>query len=399
MRKPIIAAIAATTALASPALAHDDAWYIEADGGMVFMDDLEFDLDQNSTPFGLGAGSRVATLDTKNGFDAGGIFGYDFGNFRLEAEASYRRANARNMLVNSGQGNFPLAAATGRVSALSFMVNGLVDLGPDDGPQVFAGGGAGYSHAQVNVFSSPDPSTDFAIDGADDGFAWQLLAGIRYPLSDRVDVGLKYRYFNQNGIDLPGTYTRAPEASPEGLGPRAVVGGTAFSDSVGTRLRSHSAMLTLSYNFLPPPPPPVEAMEVAPEPPAPVEPTPTPAPVPPPVCNKGPYIVFFDWDKSDLTPEAASILDSAVAAYGNCQTIPIMLAGYTDRSGSATYNQALSERRNASVTQYLTARGVASGAISSQGFGETNNRVPTADGVKELQNRRVEITYGPGSGM
>ena len=56
------------------------------------------------------------------------------------------------MLVNSGQGNFPVAAATGRVSALSFMVNGLIDLGPDDGPQVFAGGGAGYSHAQVNVF-------------------------------------------------------------------------------------------------------------------------------------------------------------------------------------------------------------------------------------------------------
>ena len=399
MRKPIFAAILATTALASPALAHDDAWYIEADGGVVFMDDLDldFDLDHASTPFGLPAGSRVATLDTKRGFDAGGIFGYDFGNFRLEAEASYRRANARNMLVNSGQGNFPLAAATGRVSALSFMVNGLIDLGPDDGPQVFAGGGAGYSHAQVNVFSSPDPSTDFAIDGADDGFAWQLLAGIRYPLSDRVDIGLKYRYFNQGSVELPATYTLARNISIESVGPRAVVGGTAFTDVVTTRVRSHSAMLTLSYNFLPPPPPPVEAVEIAPPPPEPVPPPPPPPP--PPVCNKGPYIVFFDWDKSDITPEAASILDSAVAAYGNCQTIPIMLAGYTDRSGSATYTQALSERRNASVTDYLTTRGVPSAAITSQGFGEANNRVPTADGVKELQNRRVEITYGPGSGM
>jgi outer membrane protein OmpA-like peptidoglycan-associated protein len=117
------------------------------------------------------------------------------------------------------------------------------------------------------------------------------------------------------------------------------------------------------------------------------------------VCNKGPYIVFFDWDKSDITPEAASILDSAVAAYGNCASVPVMLAGYADRSGKPTYNQGLSERRNGSVTAYLTSAGIPAGAITSQGFGENNNRVPTADGVRELQNRRVEITYGPGSGM
>jgi outer membrane protein OmpA-like peptidoglycan-associated protein len=117
------------------------------------------------------------------------------------------------------------------------------------------------------------------------------------------------------------------------------------------------------------------------------------------VCNKGPYIVFFDWDKSDITPEAATILDSAVSAYANCSRVPVMLAGYADRSGTPRYNQGLSERRNASVRSYLTSHGIADGDIGSQGFGESNNRVPTADGVRELQNRRVEITYGPGSGM
>jgi outer membrane protein OmpA-like peptidoglycan-associated protein len=116
------------------------------------------------------------------------------------------------------------------------------------------------------------------------------------------------------------------------------------------------------------------------------------------VCNKGPYIVFFDWDKSDITPEAATTLNSAVAAYGNCASVPIMLAGYADRSGSTQYNIGLSNRRNSSVTTYLTGKGIPSGAITSQGFGESNPRVPTADGVRELQNRRVEITYGPGSG-
>ena len=117
------------------------------------------------------------------------------------------------------------------------------------------------------------------------------------------------------------------------------------------------------------------------------------------VCNKGPYIVFFDWDKADITPEAATILDSAVGAYANCTNVPIMLAGYTDRSGTEKYNLALSARRNDSVRGYLTAHGIPDAAISSQAFGEANPRVPTADGVRELQNRRVEITYGPGSGQ
>ena len=109
--------------------------------------------------------------------------------------------------------------------------------------------------------------------------------------------------------------------------------------------------------------------------------------------------MFFDWDKSDITPEAATILDNAVSAYGNCANVPIMLAGHADRSGSVQYNVGLSERRNASVRSYLTSRGIPDGAITSQAFGESMPRVPTADGVRELQNRRVEITYGPGSGM
>ncbi|MEC9066524.1 MAG: OmpA family protein, partial [Pseudomonadota bacterium] len=124
-----------------------------------------------------------------------------------------------------------------------------------------------------------------------------------------------------------------------------------------------------------------------------------PPPPPAPVCNKGPYIVFFEWDKSDITPEAATILDNAVSAYTNCGTASVMLAGHTDRSGSAAYNMGLAERRNDSVREYLTGRGVPGARISSEAFGETQPRVPTADGVRELQNRRVEITYGPGSGM
>ena len=61
--------------------------------------------------------------------------------------------------------------------------------------------------------------------------------------------------------------------------------------------------------------------------------------------------MFFDWDKSDITPEAATILNNAVTAYGNCGTAAIMLAGHTDRSGSTQYNMGLAERRNTSGAQ------------------------------------------------
>jgi outer membrane protein OmpA-like peptidoglycan-associated protein len=76
-----------------------------------------------------------------------------------------------------------------------------------------------------------------------------------------------------------------------------------------------------------------------------------------------------------------------------------MLAGHADKSGSAQYNVGLSQRRADAVRSYLEGRGVPGGAIASEAFGESRPLVETADGVREPQNRRVEITFGPGSGM
>lgn len=110
--------------------------------------------------------------------------------------------------------------------------------------------------------------------------------------------------------------------------------------------------------------------------------------------------MFFDFDKSDITPEAASILDNAVSAYQNCGNAQVMLAGFTDRSGSPKYNVGLSQRRADAVKAYLGSHSVPEAVIATQAFGEdpTKLRVQTADGVREVQNRRVEVTYGPGSG-
>ena len=126
---------------------------------------------------------------------------------------------------------------------------------------------------------------------------------------------------------------------------------------------------------------------------APVQaPAPVYAPQPAVACNRGPAIAFFEWDRADLTSDQAASLDSLATTYPGCGGAPVSITGYTDRSGSDRYNLALSQRRAAAVRDYLVSRGVPMSAMTTQGFGESNPRVPTADGVRELQNRRVEIT-------
>ena len=114
--------------------------------------------------------------------------------------------------------------------------------------------------------------------------------------------------------------------------------------------------------------------------------------------NVGPFIVFFDWDKDEITPQAAAILDNAASAYQTTGQASVVLAGHADRSGAADYNVGLSQRRADNVRSYLAGRGVPDGSITTEAFGESRPLVDTADGVREPQNRRVEITFGPGSG-
>jgi iron complex outermembrane receptor protein len=103
------------------------------------------------------------------------------------------------------------------------------------------------------------------------------------------------------------------------------------------------------------------------------------------------YLVFFDWDRADLTARARQILASAASASTHVQTTRIEVSGYTDLSGTAAYNQRLSVRRAQSVQSELVRDGVPAGEISIHGYGESNPLVPTAKGVREPQNRRVEI--------
>ena len=92
-----------------------------------------------------------------------------------------------------------------------------------------------------------------------------------------------------------------------------------------------------------------------------------------------------------MSPEASGILNNAVTAYANCGTARVMLAGHTDTSGPEAYNMALSLRRANAVKNALVREGVPAAAIAVIGRGEQGLLVKTADGVREPQNRRVEI--------
>lgn len=104
------------------------------------------------------------------------------------------------------------------------------------------------------------------------------------------------------------------------------------------------------------------------------------------------YVVFFAWDRADISPVAAEVLDQVAAEYGKGKAARLILAGHADRSGPEPYNERLSERRARAVAGYLAEKGVPMEAMQLEWYGERRPRVPTADGVREPQNRRVEIT-------
>ena len=343
MRKLAIAVALSSTLLATPAFARDGAWYIGGEFGGMIVEDSH--VDRNGV-------DDVLVLNHDYGFDGALNVGYDLGAFRLEAEASYKKADLDSYQTTirvPGEGvNFASTRdqSGGSTSALSFMINGLLDFGDDDnagGISGFIGGGVGVARVKYNnnrVFANTAPF----LDDSDSRFAWQVVAGVRQAITDTIDVTVKYRFFNVDNVRL-----------------------AAFDGSrVDTRFRSHSLLGGLTFNF-------------------------GAAPV-------GPFMVFFDWDKADITPQAAAILDNAASAYQTTGQAQVMLAGHADKSGSDQYNVGLSQRRADAVRSYLAGRGIPDGVMTTQAFGESRPLVETADGVREPQNRRVEITYGPGSG-
>jgi outer membrane protein OmpA-like peptidoglycan-associated protein len=139
-------------------------------------------------------------------------------------------------------------------------------------------------------------------------------------------------------------------------------------------------------------------------PPAPAPATPSPPlHLPPPPMARMPeasraFQVFFDFNKADLTAVARQVIKAAANAAVSGNFVHLVVTGHTDTVGSDKYNQGLSERRALAVKGQLIADGLPADDITTIGVGKTELLVPTADGVREAQNRRATIELGTDSG-
>jgi len=358
-RKHLLAAtlLAAPFALSGLAKAQPvTGLYIGAGAGANFM--------QTTRSFSASASGQTtffAEGDTRSydpGYAIVGSVGYGLGNgLRFEIEGDYRHNDASR--TQSVPGLF-----TGYTDKYGPMVNALFDLDVRS-PYVFpyVGAGAGYSWVEQHG-TRLTGSVLSTGQGTEGSFAYQAIAGLSFPIPPVIGLSLtlEYRYFA-----LAGNRTfEDTNVSPAGVTRASVTTKDNYN---------HSLMLGLRYAFnVAPPPPPAVAVAT---------------PAAPQAART--YLVFFDWDRADLTDRARQIIAEAAQATTRVQVTRIEVNGYTDRSGTARYNQGLSIRRAQNVANELVRLGVPRQSIAVQGFGENNPLVPTADGVREPQNRRVEI--------
>jgi OmpA-OmpF porin, OOP family len=202
------------------------------------------------------------------------------------------------------------------------------------------------------------------IHGQRTGFMWQAMSGFSIPIMDSVDFFADYR-FRSSEVDDDFT--------------SAVVGSVHVNN-----LHENDGVIGIRWYMNPPPPPP-------PPPAPPPPPPPPPPPAPPPVKT---FIVFFDFDKSNLTEKAQEVVAEAVKTAKSQGMVKVMVTGHTDTVGSDTYNQALSVRRAQSVKDEMVREGMTGDSISIEGKSFHDPLVPTGPGVREPQNRRAVIDLG-----
>ncbi|GAC1346657.1 MAG: OmpA family protein [Acetobacteraceae bacterium] len=370
---PLLALAAAPPAAAEPPVS---GIYIGLGAGI---SDLQ---DQNITSVRTGAGPLGPTAIRTNGASlrslTGGVgiaaLGYGLGNgLRLELEGSYRQNQTHRLF---GDFTHNAASVNGWNRTASVMVNALydIDLQPSFGigwMTPYAGIGAGYGFETLHNLriSSKNPAQPYTITVNDTAgnFAFQAMLGAAFPIAAAPGLSLtaEYRFFGiYKNNDVHGAITTGAPL------PAGVTPASATLDHV----LNHAAMIGLRYAFNAAPP----AVIVS-----------TAAPAPRSDARE--YLIFFDWDRADLTDRARQIIATAAQASVRTQVTRLDVAGHTDRSGTARYNQGLSLRRAQTVASELVRLGVPREAISVRGFGETRPLVPTADGVREPQNRRVEI--------
>ena len=343
--------IAARSAQAQPV----DGLYVGAGAGYDLLQDLMTTVE---TPGGSAGGTTTsAPMKVKwgGGYAVSGSVGWGLGNgVRLELEGTYR-----NVAQVGGGG--------GRQSQAGFMGNALYDVDVGlDWATPYVGFGIGYQAVSWRNVSGTAGGSSVNVNQTLGAFAYQAIVGVAFPIEavPGLAVTAEYRYMN-----LAGSRDFHAGASRVRVGEDG----------------SHSFLVGLRFAF------------GAPEESAPISrPPPAPAPRPAPAAVAMPartYLVFFDWDSATLTPRARDIIAEAVRNSVNVPHTRIEVTGHADRSGTARGNQVLSLRRAQVVAAELVRSGVPTASIDIHAAGDTKPLVPTAAGIRQPENRRVEIVY------
>ena len=226
---------------------------------------------------------------------------------------------------------FPGRAINGRISQVSIMGNFLYDFNATGAfvPYIGAGAGVGLIDSDLQMNSVV--------------FAYQGILGVGYNATPNLRFNIDGRYFGTSNPTVAGT--------------------TWNNNNI-----SVIASVQVKFGAAPAPPPP-----------------------PPPMVTPPSFMVFFDWDRSNLSAQALATIKQAADAYKSKGSARITATGHTDTSGPEAYNMALSLRRANAVKDALVREGVPATAITVIGKGESQLLVQTGDGVREPQNRRVEI--------
>ncbi len=319
-----------------------------------------------------------ANVNMNGGFAGMGSIGWSFGPItsvggpRVEVEGLYLNNSLSGTSLNNPSVLAGKFNAGGTEQKYGGFVNAIWDF--DVGskvvyPYIGAGVGGMVSEWSTRFYNATSNNPSLSVNNSQSSFAYQGIVGVSFAIPQVPGLAV-FTDFRFEGLEGNRNYA----AKYSGPTTRA-----AYVPNIGTVLGTaenynYTFLLGVKYAFNAAPPPP---------PPAPVV-----APAPAPARS---YLVFFDWDKYNLTDRARQIIREAAENSTRVQYTRIAVNGYTDTTGTPQYNMGLSIRRANAVAAELVRNGVPKSAISIQGFGETHLLVPTGDQVREPQNRRVEI--------
>jgi len=416
-----IALLAAAGTLAlGTAYAQDDKGYYGAIGlGYAWEYGLnDFDSEDKDTTNFTDITSFDSSVDTSGGIATYWALGkYMNRGLRGELELSWRLQDVDALPGERGQdepvGNGAFFAGfpgggdqIGSSKVTALMVNVLKDFEVTEKLTPYVGAGVGIARVRYEmgnlddvtnlIQSTADAATGYRISMSDQAYvpAFQGRAGISYRITDNLSAELGYRYLQTARYDMEAYINNTTPVATDVTGDYQV----------------HETTFGLRYSFGSFPMPWKKGEKATPVAAAPEQPE-----VQTKTCFDGTVVpmgqacpevdedaltpaelstvVYFEINSADLSPTAEALLRRRAGEASEVELIEVVVSGGTDTTGSAGYNQRLSQRRAAVVREALVRFGIDGDKIRVVALGENSLARQTGDGVNEPLNRRTEVEF------